>query len=145
MRERPGKPHKLSVGDSVLVKQPKRNKLTPAYNPHPAKVIGVKGSMVAVETDTNTVTRDGSKFKKLRREAPVLEENSSEDEMPDEEAEVVGADDVHSEESEDDDAQPAAGASAHHESSPRHESIARSKPQRATAGVPAVRFGDWQM
>ncbi|MES9884605.1 MAG: transposase family protein, partial [Sedimenticola sp.] len=55
----------LSVGDSVLVKQRKLNKLTPAFNPEPATILQKKGSMITVQLGGKTVTRDTSHFKPL--------------------------------------------------------------------------------
>ena len=42
------KQSKTTTGDNVLVKQPKKNKLTPPFNPTPGKVLKKKGSMVTV-------------------------------------------------------------------------------------------------
>ena len=64
---RKGAEHRLSRGDTVLVKQPKGNKLTPAYNPEPMTVTDVKGSMVTARSDDKSVTRDGSRFKKMKQ------------------------------------------------------------------------------
>lgn len=38
--------HKIGVGDTVLVRQMKKNKLTPPYSPHPCEVVAVKNSMI---------------------------------------------------------------------------------------------------
>ncbi|GFR93634.1 transposon Ty3-G Gag-Pol polyprotein [Elysia marginata] len=47
-RTRKTQPHSLTVGDTVLVRQKKTNKLTPPYIPKPYKVADVKGSMITV-------------------------------------------------------------------------------------------------
>lgn len=52
-------------GDTVLVKQPKKNKLTPPFNPKPGTVLERKGSMVTVHHGDRTVTRDASHFKRI--------------------------------------------------------------------------------
>ena len=143
MRNRGGKPHRLSIGDPVLIQQRKKNKLTPAYDPHPAKVVGVKGSMVSVQTGTKTVTRDGSRFKKLRKEpeAQELSMAANPDYSTEEESiEVENDNDVSDHQAEGNnthDIPPVAGVS------PANEPVTRSRTQRANAGVPAVRFGEW--
>ena len=45
---RHAKPRPFILGDTVLHKQPKHNKLTTAYNSKPHTVSKVKGSMVTV-------------------------------------------------------------------------------------------------
>ena len=50
-------------GDTVLVKQPKKSKLTPPFNPKPGTVLERKRSMVTVQHGDRTVTRDASHFK----------------------------------------------------------------------------------
>ena len=76
-----GKEHDLQVGDVVLSKQKKKNKLTPAYNPEPVTVTNVKGSMVTVQGEKSS-TRDGSTFKRLLFDPTSYEgdNESSEDE-----------------------------------------------------------------
>lgn len=60
--------HTFRVGDTVIAKQKKVNKLTPTFNPTPLRIIEVQGSRVtAREIDgTRTVTRDVSYFRKIR-------------------------------------------------------------------------------
>ncbi|KAJ8027737.1 hypothetical protein HOLleu_29776 [Holothuria leucospilota] len=53
----------IRVGDSVLLRQNKINKLTPPYDPKPFKVISVKGSTITAEGDGRTITRNSSFFK----------------------------------------------------------------------------------
>ena len=48
-RRRNTKPCTLALGDTVHVRQQKRNKITPYYDPAPYTVIAVKGSMVTAE------------------------------------------------------------------------------------------------
>ena len=54
----------LQVGDTVLVKQPKEDKLTPYYRPVPYQVTKKKGNMVTVAHDGHTITRNSSHMKK---------------------------------------------------------------------------------
>ena len=55
----------INIGDRVIVKQQKRNKLTPTFSQYPYVVTNVKGSMItAFNKDTGlTVTRNVSFFK----------------------------------------------------------------------------------
>ena len=59
------KQSKTTTGDTVLVKQPKKNKLTPPFNPTHGKVLRKKGSMVTVRHKDRTVTRDASHFNRI--------------------------------------------------------------------------------
>ncbi|MCG8046730.1 MAG: RNase H-like domain-containing protein [Candidatus Thiodiazotropha endolucinida] len=52
-------------GDTVLVKQPKKNKLTPPFHPNPGTIIQKKGSMLTARHGDKTITRDASHFKRL--------------------------------------------------------------------------------
>lgn len=58
-------PHGLVNGDSVLVKQPASNKLTPAYDPQPFQVTEVKGNQITAERDGKQIIRNSSFFKKI--------------------------------------------------------------------------------
>ncbi|GFR98004.1 transposon Ty3-G Gag-Pol polyprotein [Elysia marginata] len=58
-------PHSLTVGDTVLVRQKKTNKLTPPYIPKPYKVADVKGSMVTAKRGTHRIVRNSSYFKQI--------------------------------------------------------------------------------
>ncbi|GFR84457.1 polyprotein [Elysia marginata] len=58
--------HKIQMGDKVLVRQPKLNKLTPPYNPVPYIVTDVKGSMITAANAGHTITRNSSFFKIIR-------------------------------------------------------------------------------
>ncbi|XP_014667395.1 PREDICTED: uncharacterized protein K02A2.6-like [Priapulus caudatus] len=58
----------LHVGDTVLVRQKKVNKLTPPYSPKPMTVIIVEGTKVTAKCDGHRITRNASFFKKFRGE-----------------------------------------------------------------------------
>ena len=62
------KPHNLSIGDQVLVKQKKINKFSTPFNPKPFSIIKIKGSMITAKSvqQNNTITRNSSHFKKIR-------------------------------------------------------------------------------
>ena len=63
-----GKQHRLKVGDKVLIKQPKRNKLTPRYNPVEMTVTEIKGSSIVATDGRTSVFRDASYFKQIESE-----------------------------------------------------------------------------
>ena len=43
------KTSELKLGDTVLVKQPKRNKFTTTFDSNPLTVVAVKGSMISAK------------------------------------------------------------------------------------------------
>ena len=55
----------ISVGDTVLVRQKKHNKLSSFYNPLPYKVTSMKGSMITAERQGHQMVRNSSFFKKV--------------------------------------------------------------------------------
>ena len=55
----------IVVGDTVLVRQPKQNKLTPYYSPDPYTVIQKKGRMVIVKRNNHQLCRNTSQVKKI--------------------------------------------------------------------------------
>ena len=71
----------IKVGDVVLIRQPKTNKLSTPFNPHPYKVVARKGSMVTAENGSHKVTRNVSFFKKI--ETTPVTENETDDEADD--------------------------------------------------------------
>ena len=54
------------VGDQVLLKQSKADVLTPAFDPRPFSVIGVKGSMITVKSCREIKSRNSSHCKWLK-------------------------------------------------------------------------------
>ena len=63
---RNSKEHHLQVGDTVLVRQQKKNKLSSVYNPEPITVTDINHSMItATRNDNSTITRNASFFKKI--------------------------------------------------------------------------------
>ena len=66
-------PPVLREGDSVLVRQPHRNKLTTPFDPKPLVVISTKGSMItARRPDNSTITRNVSHFRKVNAPIPPV-------------------------------------------------------------------------
>ena len=57
--------HTYAKGDTVLVKQSKWNKLTPAYNPKPYRITRKKGSMITASRRDHAIVRNSSFFKKI--------------------------------------------------------------------------------
>ena len=158
MRKIPGKMHNLEVGDTVLFKQTKRNKLTTAYD--------VKPAMVTVESDHSQITRDGSRFKQVdKRVAHPVTPGASLGREEEEESVSDGENEIIEEESDLDrdfevdeglhDVNPGGSHSqgnagitepqSRTATEPHHGSIARSREPRATAGKPPIRFGDYVM
>ncbi|KAK3763364.1 hypothetical protein RRG08_031862, partial [Elysia crispata] len=78
--------HNLQIGDTVLVRQQKQNKLSTPYNPTPFTVEKVKGNMVTATNSKHTVTRNSSFFKAVplhdvhqEPDKPELESDSEDD------------------------------------------------------------------
>ena len=61
------KSRKFMMGETVLVRQEKRNKLSTPFEPIPYHVTRIKGSMITAQrtTDNRTVTRNSSFFKSI--------------------------------------------------------------------------------
>jgi hypothetical protein len=77
-RRRRTQPSSLTVGDTVLVRQRKRNKLTPYYDPTPYTVITVEGAMITVRRPGHQMVRNSSFFKKVTlAESPSVPEKPS--------------------------------------------------------------------
>lgn len=64
---RHAQPSTIQIGDKVLVKQPRANKLSTGFDNQPRRVTHVKGSMVtATRADGHSITRNiGSFFKRF--------------------------------------------------------------------------------
>ena len=56
----------IQIGDHVLLKENGGNTLTPAYDPRPYAVVGVKGSMITVKTGKEIKSRNSSHCKLLK-------------------------------------------------------------------------------
>ena len=60
------KPSEFKIGDRVLVKQEKKDKLTTPYIPKPLQIKNKKGSMIIVsDIHDQEITRNSSHFKKI--------------------------------------------------------------------------------
>ena len=78
------KPAKIDIGDSVLVKQEKKDKLTTPFNPTPLKVKDRKGTMITASDGQRNVTRNSSHFKKI-----AFDDNKIEEILDSETSEVI--------------------------------------------------------
>ena len=58
-------PSSLSIGDSVLVRQPKKNKLSSYYDPRPYRIVAIKGTMVSAKRVGHSIVRNAAFFKKI--------------------------------------------------------------------------------
>ncbi|KAL3864805.1 hypothetical protein ACJMK2_006458 [Sinanodonta woodiana] len=63
---RKAKKSNFKVGDSVLVKQEKRDKLSTPFDPKPYEVINKKGSMITARREDHQITRNSSFFKTVK-------------------------------------------------------------------------------
>ena len=72
----------IDIGDTVLVKQPKQNKLSTNFNPDPYIVIERKGTMLTAynEGKDHTITRNISHFKRF----PIQKETEIDSDIDDE-------------------------------------------------------------
>ncbi|XP_064470096.1 uncharacterized protein K02A2.6-like [Ornithodoros turicata] len=64
------RPLELQEGDKVLVKEKKKNKLSPAYNPNPYTVEKVEGTKITVRRNDHKIVRNASYLKKLKVSMP---------------------------------------------------------------------------
>ena len=55
----------IKPGDTVLVRQPKQNKLSSPYNTSPFTVEERKGSMITASNGNKSITRNSSQFKQI--------------------------------------------------------------------------------
>ena len=72
VKRRP-KESSLNVGDRVLVKQTRQNKLSPMFKPYPYRIIGQNGTMLIVKpmSTNHEVTRNQTHFKSIPETAIV--------------------------------------------------------------------------
>ena len=53
----------IKIGDSIIVKKPRKSKSDPYYDPIPYEVIKRKGNMIVTKRDNHTITRNSAFFK----------------------------------------------------------------------------------
>ena len=74
------KEHTILVGDTILVRQQKKNKLSTRFDPEPYQVTRVKGTMVTATRLGHYVTRNISFFKKISPQQPHQQDTDREEE-----------------------------------------------------------------
>ena len=55
--------HTFNIGDTVIVKVERKNKLSTFYDPIPYTITAINGSMITAERTDHTITRNCSWFK----------------------------------------------------------------------------------
>ncbi|CAB4028593.1 Hypothetical predicted protein [Paramuricea clavata] len=58
------KSNSITLGDTVLLRQPQLSKLSTPFDPEPFRVVAVKNSMITARNKLRTITRNSSFFKK---------------------------------------------------------------------------------
>ena len=80
-------PHDIHIGDYVLVRQQKKNKLSSFYDGRPYTITDINHSMITAKRDNHTVTRNSSFFKKLLgysgKNQPIDQAEGDEEEIDD--------------------------------------------------------------
>jgi hypothetical protein len=136
-QSRKGTEHRLEVGDKVLMRQKKQNKLTPRFNTTEMTVTDVQGSSVEVSSGGSRVFRDASFFKRVESEEDDSDQPSGNEEP---EAAADGAEETH--EGSDEEADVEAN-DVETSASTSQPSVAAGRPRRE-ARAPA-RFSDYVM
>ena len=71
----------LTVGDNVLVKQPKENKLSTPFDPKPYQITNRKGTMVTASREDKSITRNSTFFKPIHGHVQVPPTNDDSDDF----------------------------------------------------------------
>ena len=78
------KEREIHVGDTVLVRQRKKNKFSSTFDPKPYRVTRVKGTMITATRPGHYITRNISFYKKVQpQEEEVTDEDYEEDYLSD--------------------------------------------------------------
>lgn len=72
------KPNNLRVGDKVICKQPKLNKLTPKYDPVPYHITKKNGTKITAEREGKVIKRNASFFKQINYPINTFKKSSNE-------------------------------------------------------------------
>ena len=67
---------KLEIGDHVLVKQQRKDKLDMPFNPNPYKIVQKKGNMITAKCGDHKITRNSSFFKKISQQCGTMPNNN---------------------------------------------------------------------
>ena len=57
----------IQVGDTVLIKQQRRNKFTTPFNANPYQVISKNGTMITAQRGNHVITRNNTFFNSLSK------------------------------------------------------------------------------
>ena len=84
-KRRRSKPCPLRIGDTVIVKRRKRNKLSTTFDPTPFVIIARKGNMITAKgpEGMNNVTRNSTFFKKISINHPLRKREEGRDDRSD--------------------------------------------------------------
>ena len=87
------KPSNIAIGDLVLVRQRKQNKLSTRFNPSPFRVTSKRGTMITAQQNGNHITRNTAHFKLVNsslQESTDDEEEEDDDEIMTDEQIITG-------------------------------------------------------
>jgi len=88
-QKRQTEPHNFQQGNTVLVRQPKKNKLSSPFDPKPYSVTNTNGSMITAQRGNKKITRNSSHFKHISANVPSplnVEEEGEESDQDHEES-----------------------------------------------------------
>ncbi|KAK6178683.1 hypothetical protein SNE40_011209 [Patella caerulea] len=75
-KSRTAKASDIKVGDKVLLKQEKSNKLSTNFNPRPYTVIQIDGNSITIQNENETLRRNSSLMKKYYSNDPRYSNNN---------------------------------------------------------------------
>ena len=75
VKKRIARKSEFKIGDTVLVKQERKNKMSTPFNPKPHTIVDIKGTMITASRDGTKITRNASHYKLL----PKTQEYSDSD------------------------------------------------------------------
>ena len=73
----------IRIGDTVLVRQKKKDKFTTKFEPAPYRLIEIKGSMITAVRNERFMTRNVSHFKKIHNDVKSPEAETEDSEISD--------------------------------------------------------------
>ena len=82
-KSRQAKKSTIKIGDMVLLRQKKITKLTTKFDPHPFKVIRIKGTMITAMRNEKYITRNASLFKPVQVDSVEQGKNNEDGEDDD--------------------------------------------------------------
>ena len=64
-KKRKARKSEFKIGDTVLVKQERKNKMSTPFNPKPLTIVDIKGTMITASREGTKITRNASHYKLL--------------------------------------------------------------------------------